>query len=232
MWILRVPIFSHRLKHDMALGHWSNNLCLWRRLLAVCTQTNNQKTSDITRRIFSTLLSEHLTHKLFSLQYSFILSPPQTSHPVACNQRCTEAKQHRKKESPTGRGKKSMSQKPKTLRKLQNSQACTSLILNSPSHLSSLIVYSLWTGLFSAAGRPLCTCWQPLWIFSAWPAHCPACGESAPPAASHLFPSSTTLCGRTWGLPPGSSRGRRKAQQLKNVKRRKTPTMEAHVNTK
>lgn len=77
------------------------------------------------------------------------------------------------------------------------------------------IIHSLWTGLFSAAARPLCTCWQPLWILSAWPVDCPPCGELAPSPASHPFPSSTTPCGRTRGLPPGSSRGQRRVQSFK-----------------
>lgn len=167
----------------------------------------------LSHRILHTFLSEHPIHSLFSLQYSLILHRPPNLFP-AIRDTLKQSKTRKRYLPPEQR----MSQKPKILRILQNSQSCTSLIsLFSPS---SLTLHSLWTGLYSAAGRPLCTCWQPLGIVSAWPVHCPACGEVALSAASHPFPSSMTLGGRTWGLPPGSSGGRRRAQQKKHVKRR------------
>lgn len=194
------------------------------------------------KRIQHALLSKHLIHNLFSLQYSSILTPPsyprqslsvlflasffyQPSHSIACNEGHSEAEQNRK----TGMShwERAGVACPKNLKYPEKMSKFTTLHISHfhpPHNLSSLILCSLWTGLFSAAGQPLCTCWRPLWIVSAWPVHCPACGELAPSVAFHLSPSSTILCGRTWGLPPGNSRGRRSAQQNKKLQKEKNST--------
>ena len=110
-------------------------------------------------------LYEHLIQNLFSLQCSSIVRHSST-HPAACHSE--QSNKEKNRNTPLRKSCRYMSQKPQILRRPQNSQACTSFIppptsffsLLSPS--SSLIIHPLWTGLFSAAGRPLCTCWQPL----------------------------------------------------------------------
>lgn len=139
------------------------------------------------------------------------LSFASPSSPTACIQGRSEAG---KQESPAGKERElHVPKKPEDLLDKPESPSCCSLHHTfAPRGL-----HSLWTGLFSAAGRPPCTCWRPLCTLSAWLTNCPACGGSAPSAASRPFPSSTTLFGRTTGLPPERRKGESaKAQRIVN----------------
>lgn len=78
----------------------------------------------LSHRILHTFLSEHPIHSLFSLQYSLILHRPPNLFP-AIRDTLKQSKTRKRYLPPEQR----MSQKPKILRILQNSQSCTLLIL-------------------------------------------------------------------------------------------------------